>query len=142
MKAIQLSEVRLVKYSRLIDRAISEKRYGLATQMAYRCVLEYHRLFLRYSAPHSKSMTENAFQLSVVTVKYLRTQGRFLSRHSSRQLLKLLSTSYYLTNLSKLKWGERDTHIDKATAVLARDQSLAMAKFLMSSVRENVSLRN
>lgn len=138
MKTIQLSEVRLVKYSRLIDRAISEKRYGLATQMAYRCVLEYHRLFLRYSMPQSKSMTQNAFQLSVVTVKYLRTHGKFFTRQSSRQLMKLLKTSYYLTNLSKLKWG----NIDKTTAVFARDQSLAMARFLMSSTKESVVAKN
>lgn len=138
MKTIHLSEVRLVKYSRLIDRAISEKRYSLATQMAYRCVLEYHRLFLRYSMPHSKSMTQNAFQLSVVTVKYLRTKSKYLSRHSPRQLLKLLKTSYYLTNLTKTKWGK----IDKATAVFARDQSLAMARYLMTSVHEDISSKN
>ncbi len=92
--------------------------------------------------PQSRTMKENAFQLSLLTVKYLRTQRKYFSLTSSKQLLKLMSTSYYLTNLTKLKWGERDLHIDRATATFARDQSLAMAKFLMGSVHESVEQRN
>lgn len=137
MKTIDYCEIRLVKYSSLIDRAILEKRYALATQLAYRCLLEYNRLFVRYCIPSSTSVRKNAFQLSVEVVRYVRINRKYFRIRKSRYLMKMLSASYYLTNLSKLRYGARDIHVDLATAQYARDQSIAIAKFLMGSVREH-----
>ena len=137
MKTIDYCEIRLVKYSRLIDRAILEKRYALSTQLAYRCLLEYNRLFMRYYLPTSSSLRKNAFQMSIEVVKHVRFNRRFFKIRKSTYLMRLLSTSYYLTNLSKLRYGQRDLHVDLATAQYARDQSLAISRFLMGTVVED-----
>lgn len=135
MQHIDYNAVRLIRYSKLIDKAILSRRYSLATQMAYRCLLEYHRLFLRFMAPQSKTFRQNAFQLSIAVVKYLRTRRKLTVRRT-RKLFEMLRSTYYLTNLSLQKSGDRDLHVDLAMATYARDQALAISKFLVGSMQE------
>ena len=137
MRTLDYSEIRLVKYSKLIDKAIAERRYGLSTQLAYRCLLEYNRLFMRFMLPNSKWLKKNAFQLSIEVVRYFRKHPEWFTFRRSRQLIAMLKTTYYLTNLSNMRYADRDLHLDLATATYARDQSLAIARFLCGSVREN-----
>ena len=133
MRTLKYSEIRLVKYGRLIDKAILQKKYGLATHLAYRCLLEYYRLFLRFRMPSSKYINQNAFQLSVSIVKYLRKYPR-ISGFKSKHLFSMLSTSYYLTNLSRKKTGDRELHVDLAMATFARENALAISRLIMGSL--------
>jgi hypothetical protein len=136
MRHLDYCEIRLVKYTKLIDKAIASKRYGLSTQLAYRCLLEYNRLFMRFCIPSSKSLKKNAFQLSIEVVRYFRKSPDWFTFKRSRQMLAMLRTTYYLTKLSSMRFADRDLHLDLATATYARDQSLAIARFLFGSVRE------
>ena len=129
-------EIRLVKYSKLIDQAIATKRYSLATNLAYRCLLEYQRLAARFLIPHVKSPSKNAFQLSTEMVQHLRKSSGSLTWTKTRQLFALLSTSYHLTTWSKLPFGDRDLQVDLAMATYARDQSLQLSRFLIGTVQE------
>lgn len=140
MRTVDYNEIRLVKYTKLIDKAIVAKRYGLATQLAYRCLLEYNRLFIRFLSPHSKLLRKNAFQLSIEVVKYFREKPDWFTFKRSRQLFAMLKTTYTLTRLSTLRYADRDTHVDLATATYARDQALAIARFLSGSIREGMQL--
>lgn len=136
MRHLDYCEIRLVKYTKLIDKAIASKRYGLSTQLAYRCLLEYNRLFMRFCVPNSKSVKKNAFQLSLEVVRYLRTRPDWFTFKRSRQMFAMLKTTYFLTKLSNTRFADRDLHLDLATATFARDQSLAIARFLFGSVRD------
>ena len=135
MQHIDYNAIRLVRYSKLIDKAILSRRYALATHLAYRCLLEYNRLFLRFTSPQTKTLRQNAFQLSIAVVKYLRS--RKLSFTRTRQLFNLLRSTYAITNLSTRNYGDRDLHADLATATFARDNALAMSQFLFGYVKEN-----
>ena len=135
MRSLNSNEIRLIKYSRLIDEAIVAKRYGLATHLAYRCLLEYHRLFIRFTLPNYVLVKKNAFQLSIEAVKYLHGKTGFWQFRRSGQLFQLVRTTYHLTTLSTLKYGDRDAHIDRATAEFARDQSIAISKLLIAYIK-------
>ena len=135
MKQVDYNAIRLIRYSKLIDQAILSRRYSLATQMAYRCLLEYHRLFLRFVLPQTLIVKRNAFQLSVLTVKHLRTRQKLTVRRA-RQLFDMLRGTYYITHMSSTTVGDRDLHVDLATATYARDQALAISKFLFGSLSE------
>ena len=128
MQQIDYNAIRLIRYSKLIDKAILEHRYSLATHLAYRCLLEYNRLFLRFLMPQSRALPRNAFQLSLMTIRLLRKQ------YKARHLFDVLKSTYYITNLSGEKYGDRDLHIDLATATFARDQALAISEFLFGSL--------
>jgi len=128
--------MRLVRYTKLIDKAILERRYALATHLAYRCLLEYNRLFMRFLMPQTRYFRQNAFQLSIQVVRYMRS-GKALSFRRTRMLFGMLRSSYYLTTLSSHKFGDRDVHVDLATATFARDQARSIAKFLFGSLSED-----
>jgi hypothetical protein len=132
---IDYNAFRLVRYGKLIDKAILARRYGLATHLAYRCVLEYNRLFVRFIMPQTKTFRRNAFQLSILTVRYLRTR-RKLTLRRTRQLFDLLRSTYFITHVSSTSQGDRDLHVDLATATYVRDQALAISKFLFGSLNE------
>ena len=127
--------IRLIRYGKLIDKAILEHKYSLATQLAYRCLLEYNRLFIRFLMPQAKTMRRNAFQLSLLTVRYMRKR-RKLTLKRTRQLFNLLRSTYFITNLSYTRYADRDLHVDLATATFARDQALAISNFLFGSLSE------
>jgi hypothetical protein len=127
--------IRLIRYGKLIDKAILEHKYSLATQLAYRCLLEYNRLFVRFLMPQAKTMRRNAFQLSLLTVRYMRKR-RKLTLKRTRQLFNLLRSTYFITNLSYPRYADRDLHVDLATATFARDQALAISNFLFGSLSE------
>lgn len=138
MRTIDYNEIRLIRYTKLIDKAIAAKRYGLATQLAYRCVFEYNRLFIRFLLPHKQLFRKNAFQLTIEVVQYFRSKPGWFNFKRSRQLFAMLKTSYFLTRMSTLRFADRDLHIDLATAKFARDQALAISSFLFGSVRDSV----
>ena len=140
MQHIDYNAIRIIRYGKLIDKAILENRYSLATHLAYRCILEYHRLFLRFRMPHTRTIRHNAFQLSLLTVKYMRAR-RTLTMQRTRQLFNMLRSTYYLTNLSGTKFADRDLHVDLATATFARDQAMAISKFLFGSLSEEQKYR-
>jgi hypothetical protein len=48
----------------------------------------------------------------------------------------MLRCTYFITNLSGTRYADRDLHIDLATATYARDQALAISKFLFGTLRE------
>lgn len=133
MHHVDYNAIRLVKYSKLIDKAILAHKYSLATHLAYRCLLEYHRLFARFLMPQTKTFRQNAFQLSVMTVRYMRS-SRKLTVHRTRQLFEMLRSTYFITNLSRTRYADRDLHVDLATATFARDQALAISKFLFGTL--------
>lgn len=135
MQQIDYNAFRLVRYSKLIDKAILEHRYSLATHLAYRCLLEYHRLFLRFLVPQSKVIKNNAFQLSLVVVRYMRGR-RSLTVKRTQQLFGILRSTYAITDLASAWHGDRDLHADFVTATFARDQALATARFLFGSLCE------
>jgi len=135
MQHVDYNAIRLIRYGKLIDKAILQHRHGLATHLAYRCLLEYHRLFLRFLMPQTKTIRRNAFQLSLLTVRYLRTRQK-LTLQRTRQLFDMLRTTYFITHLSGTRYADRDLHVDLATATFARDQALAISKFLFGSLRE------
>jgi len=135
MQHIDYNAIRLIRYSKLIDKAILAHRYSLATHLAYRCLLEYHRLFARFMMPQTKPFRHNAFQLCVMSVKYLRT-SRNLTLNRTRLLFDMMRTTYFITNLSGTRHGDRDLHVDLATATFARDQALAISKFLFGTLSE------
>ena len=135
MHHVDYNAIRLIRYSKLIDQAIHARRYSLATQMAYRCLLEYHRLFLRFVVPQTETVRRNAFQLSILTVKHLRTR-RTLTVKRARQLFDMLRSTYYITRMSSTSFGDRDLHVDLATATFARDQALAISTFLFGTINE------
>ncbi|MDX1479093.1 MAG: hypothetical protein R3301_15370 [Saprospiraceae bacterium] len=137
MRVLDYNEIRLIRYTKLIDKAIVAKRYGLATQLAYRCVYEYHRLFMRFLVPQKKLLRKNAFQMTVDVVGYFRAKPGWFTFKRSRWLFSMLKTSYYLTRLSKRRFADRDLHVDMATAVFARDQALAISKFLFGSLKDS-----
>lgn len=135
MQHIDYNAIRLIRYSKLIDKAILAHRYSLATHLAYRCLLEYHRLFARFMMPQTKTFRHNAFQLCVMSVKYLRN-SRKMTLHRTRLLFDMLRSTYFITNLSGKRYGDRDLHVDLATATFARDQALAISKFLFGTLSE------
>ena len=132
------NELRLVKYSRLIDQTIAEGRYTLATQLAYRCLLEYNRLFIRFCIPNLKWNRMNAFQLTVEIVRFARSNSKTFKLPKSRELMKMLRASYYLTSLSNKKLDDKDLRIDRVTARFAGDQSLAISRVLMGTVNSRL----
>lgn len=134
MKTLRYDEIRLVKYTKLIDKAILDHRYGIAIQLAHRCLLEYYRLFLRFLIPNSKYINKNAFQLSMDIVRYVRKQKWTFFK--SKQLFAMLTTSYHLTHWSRLKFADRELHTDHAMATFAREQVLAISKLLVGSIEE------
>ncbi|HLF62557.1 MAG TPA: hypothetical protein VI603_02340 [Saprospiraceae bacterium] len=135
MHHVDYNAIRLIRYSKLIDKAILAHRYSLATHLAYRCLLEYHRLFARFLMPQTKIFRHNAFQLSVMTVRYMRTR-RKLTLHRTRQLFNMLRSTYFITKLSGARYADRDLHVDLATATYARDQALAISRFLFGTLNE------
>ena len=136
MSYVHHIEIRLVRYSRLIDQAIAERRYSLATHLGYRCLLEYQRLASRFLVPGYGYGAKNAYQLAIVFVEYMRKSSGQLSWTRTRALLNLLTSSYQLTRWSVRPFGDRDMHFDLAMATYARDQSLALSKFLIGEVRD------
>lgn len=130
MQQIDYNAIRLIRYSKLLDKAILEHRYSLATHLAYRCLLEYNRLFIRFLSPQSKTLRRNAFQLSLLTVRYLRHQ------YKSVHLFNVLRSTYYITHVSGSRYGDKDLHIDLATATFARDQALAISNLLFGSIKK------
>lgn len=141
MYTVDYNEIRLIRYTKLIDKAILCRRYGLATHLAYRCLLEYHRLFLRFLMPQTKGIRKNAFQLSIMVVRYMRSQRRLTFR-MTRLLFGMLRSTYVITNLSGRKHGDRELHVDLAMATFARDQALTIARFLFGSVSEDARYKS
>lgn len=134
MKSLRYDEIRLVRYTKLIDRAILEHKYPLATQLAYRCLLEYYRLFFRFFSPQRKYLNKNAFQLSMDFVRYVRKKR--WSQFKSKQLFSMLNTSYELTTWSNLKITDKELSTDLAMATYAREQVLAISSLLVGSLDE------
>lgn len=135
MKTLRYDEIRLVKYTKLIDKAILDHRYGIAVQLAHRCLLEYYRLFLRFLIPNSRYLNKNAFQLSMDIVRYVRNQKWTFFK--SKQLFAMLTTSYRLTRWYGLKIADRELHTDLAMATFAREQVLAISKLLVGTIEEH-----
>jgi hypothetical protein len=130
MQHIDYNAIRLIRYSKLIDKAILEHRYSLATHLAYRCLLEYNRLFVRFLSPNSRTLRRNAFQLSLLTIQHLRNQ------YKSVHLFNVLRSTYFITHISGSRYGDKDLHIDLATATFARDQALAISNLLFGSMKK------
>jgi hypothetical protein len=61
---------------------------------------------------------------------------RTLSLKRGRQLFDMLRSTYYITQVSTTNTGDRDLHVDYATASFARDHALAISKFLFGSLSE------
>ena len=135
MHHVDYNEIRLVRYSKLIDKAILDHRYTLATHLAYRCLLEYNRLFLRFLMPQSKTFRRNAFQLFVIIVQYMRTR-RKLTLQRTKQLLNMLRSTHTITHLHSIRYTDRDLNVDLATATFARNQALEISQFLFGSLNE------
>ena len=136
MKTVDYNKMRLVKYTKLIDKSILHKRYSLSTHLAYRCLLEYYRLFIRFRFPNQQLLTKNAFQLSLEVVAYFSANKHWFKFRKSSDMLQLLSSTYYLTTLSKYRSANRDLHVDRVTATYARNQSLAIAQFLIRAMHD------
>ncbi len=54
----------------------------------------------------------------------------------------MLRSTYFITNLSGARYADRDLHVDLTTATFARDQALAISKFLFGTLNEESEREN
>lgn len=139
MKPIDVShyESRRGQYLVLIDRAILQKRYRLAVQLANRCLVNYYRLFLKSVQPRHSYKHRNAFEIALRVVRYFRKYSKRKSWFSRRdRLYSLLSVSFYLSQNLSRKGDQQLIPFDRVSAEYARNNSQAIAQSLVDYLSE------
>jgi hypothetical protein len=134
---IKSYERRRGQYILLIDKAILQKRYKLAVQLANRCLVNYYQIFLRSVQPRYRFRSKNSYLIALRIVKYFKKYSRRKSWFSSQErLFNVLSVSYYLTHYLSSKSEKTPLLFDRASAEYARNNTIAIAQKLVHYLNE------
>ncbi len=130
-------EHRRGQYLVLIDKAILQKRYRLAVQLANRCLINYYRIFLNSVQPRYKFRRQSAYVIALRLVRYFKKYSKRSSWFSRKDsLYNLLSVSFYLSHNLSSSGEHQHLMFDRVLAEYARNNSQAIAQNLVHYLSE------